>query len=235
MNDVLLAIIFGAVQGLTEFLPVSSSGHLVLLHSIADLQLENDLAFDVALHVGTLAAVVTYFFKDILKLASGWFRSFSGRIDADGRLSWWLVLATIPGAVFGYIASQSLEDAVRSPITVSIVLMVGGVALWVIDKMAKQSKDVSQLGWKSAILIGLGQSLALIPGVSRSGATIMIARLVGLTRPAAARFSFLLSVPIIAGAGLKQMIDVRGSEFDPTIIFTGMIAAAIVGYFVIGL
>lgn len=232
--DSLYAILFGAVQGLTEFLPISSSGHLVFLHSIADFETGSALAFDVALHVGTLIAVVVYFRNDIVRMLVGWVRSWKNRQDPDGRLAWMLIWATIPAAILGFLFESWFETAVRKPEIVAAVLILGGVALWWADRWAKTEQDLSSISLKTSLIIGFGQALALVPGVSRSGATIMMARLLGLSRPAAARFSFLLSIPIIAGAGLKKGLDLQGTNIDTTIFALGMVSAAIVGFWAIG-
>lgn len=234
MIESLYAAIFGAVQGLTEFLPVSSSGHLVLLHSIADFQAGDALAFDVALHVGTLVAVVVFFRNDIVRLMKGWLASLRGERNAEGNLAWWLLLATIPAALLGYFFESWFETAVRAPVTVGIVLILGGIGLWAADAWGRRVGELSSVTGKQALVIGIGQAFALIPGVSRSGATIMVARLLGFTRTAAARFSFLLSIPIIAGAGIKQGIELRGTEIDGLVFTVGMISAALVGWWAIG-
>ncbi len=234
ITEYIWAVVFGAVQGLTEFLPISSSGHLVILHSIADFSFGDALAFDVALHVGTLVAVVWYFRQDISRLFRGWIRTFQGTVDASGKLAWYILMATVPAAILGYLLESTFEEKFRRPELVGIVLALGGIALWAADRWSTSRRSIEQGGWVSALSIGFGQALALIPGVSRSGATIMVARLFGFTRDAAARFSFLLSIPIIAGAGLKKALDVQAATIDWGPFAVGMIASGIVGYWAIG-
>jgi undecaprenyl-diphosphatase len=233
MMQILESIFFGAVQGLTEFLPVSSSGHLVLLHSIADLRVGNDLAFDVALHMGTLVALVVFFRSDLIRLARGWIRSLRGQANSDGRLAWLILIGTCPAAIAGWWLEDTLVAVARQPESVAVVLVFGGVVLWAVDRWSRRSNPVESLSIWSVLAIGVGQALALIPGVSRSGATIIVGRWVGLGREAAARFSFLLSAPIILGAGLKQGFELRGLPLNLGVFAVGMVTAAVVGYFAI--
>lgn len=233
MAEILQSILFGVVQGLTEFLPVSSSGHLVLLHSIADLRISDDLAFDVALHLGTLVAVVVYFRTDLSKLTRGWLHSLHGRANVEGRMAWLILVGTIPAVLVGWWLEAGLTAAVRQPGRVAIVLIIGGVLLWAVDRWSRRHQPMETLSFWSVVAIGIGQAVALMPGVSRSGATIIVGRLVGLSRLAAARFSFLLSVPVIVGAGIKQAVDLRGQQIDSAIFLFGAASAAVVGYFAI--
>lgn len=232
--------IFGAVQGLAEFLPISSSGHLLLLHSVTHFSVGKDLTFDVALHMGTLLALIVFFWRDLWRLAVAWFSSFRHwdvRQNADQRLAWLLVLASVPGAIAGVLLEKTAETTFRSPALVGVVIIVAGVILWAADRYAEQRDDVQQLGWRQALLIGIAQAVALVPGVSRSGATITIGRLLRLTRSAAARFSFLMSAPILAGAGAKQLFALRHETLTSTQradFVIGMVVAAVVGYLAIG-
>lgn len=232
-------VLFGAVQGLAEFLPISSSGHLLLLHSVTHFSVGSDLAFDVALHLGTLVALLVFFWRDLVRIFIAWLKSFShlnlGQ-DSDQRLGWLLVIASIPGAIAGVLLESKAETVFRAPALTAVVMIVAGLLLWAADRFVIQRDDLTELTWKDAMLIGLAQAVALVPGVSRSGATIATARLLKITRQAAARFSFLMSVPIITGAVTKQFIDLRHTTFTSaqTIDFLiGTLAAAIVGYIAI--
>lgn len=206
----------------------------MLFHSITDFLDGNDLAFDVALHVGTLVAVLAYFRRDVLALLRGWWRTVRGQPDADGRLAWWIAAATVPAAGLGFVFESTIESVFRDPMVVAVVLVLGGGLLWLADRYGAQRIELGQTTGGMALAIGLGQAMALIPGVSRSGATIMIARWFGMTRPAAARFSFLLSIPIIAGAGVKQGLDLNWDGVQPAPFIVGMVAAAVVGWLAIG-
>jgi undecaprenyl-diphosphatase len=231
------AIVLGIVQGLTEFLPVSSTAHLILVPVLFGWPkgFLNELPFDVALHLGTLVALLAVFWRDWVELALAALRSLRDRSleDPQARLAWLIVLATIPAALAGALFQKYIERELRSPLVIGTALIVVGVILFVIDRMSTRTRDEHSLGIGSALAIGVGQALALIPGVSRSGATIAVGLAAGLTRPAAARFSFLLSTPIITGAIAKEFIDLAGegipsSEVLPLVV--GILAAAITGY-----
>jgi undecaprenyl-diphosphatase len=217
---ILQSIILGIVQGLTEFLPVSSSAHLVIvpwLFGWTDPAVQS-LSFDVALHLGTLCAVVIFFFKDWIILIGAWFKSvFQRKIgdDRNRKMAWFLLLACIPGAVAGVLFESRIDESFHSnPIpriamlVMAAVIALLGVLLWLSDKLAKHSLSFDKIGLKESVLIGFAQALAIFPGVSRSGATMTAGLALGLDRPSAARFSFLLSAPIIAGAGLKSAFEV---------------------------
>ena len=196
-------IILAIVQGLTEFLPVSSSAHLILTPIIFNWQ-DQGLAFDVAVHVGTLLAVVSYFRKELIKMTRSWSRSVVTRqFDADAKLAWAVLFGTIPVGLAGLIFKDYIEINLRSPLVIAIATLVFAFFLWIADRYAKQERDEYNIRWTDVLIIGLAQALALIPGTSRSGATMTAALLMGLTRQAAARFSFLLSIPtIVLGGGL---------------------------------
>lgn len=238
LNHVGEAALFGAVQGLTEFLPISSSGHLLLLHQIVDYRALNEQAFDVALHIGTVIALLLVFWRDLWRLATAtlrWLR-VRGTPDTDQTLAGWLIIATIPAAIIGVLFESTIETILRSPVLASINLIVAGVFLWAIDRWATTSRDLQSLGRWRALWVGLGQALALIPGVSRSGSTIMVGRLVGLDRPMAVRFSFLLAVPITIGAALVKVPDLvtfRLPAEDWVALSTGILVAAVTGMFAI--
>lgn len=198
------SVALALLQGLTEFLPISSSGHLVLVPVLAGWQ-DQGLAFDVAVHFGTLAAVLVYFRRDLLAMAAAWFGHVSGRgTTPDSRLAWAVILGTVPLGIAGFLGHDWIEANLRSAIVIAATTAGFGVALWLADVFGGHRRDEGTLGAADALLIGLAQVLALIPGTSRSGITMTAAMALGLTRSAAARFSFLLSVPaILAAAGLE--------------------------------
>lgn len=202
-------IILAIIQGITEFLPISSSGHLVLPSVLLGWQ--NGLAFDVAVHVGSLLAVMVYFREDIARMTMAWFsQGFSAQQSDDSRLAWWIIVATLPAVVAGFLAKSLIDEYARSALVIAITTILFGLLLWYADKTATQKKDINQITWKSALGIGLAQVLALIPGTSRSGITMTAGLMLGLNRESAARFSFLLSIPTILGAGIfvtKDLIE----------------------------
>jgi undecaprenyl-diphosphatase len=228
------AIVLAIVQGLTEFLPVSSSGHLVLVPRLLGWS-DQGLAFDVAVHVGTLLAVLLYFRRDLLPLIKGFFGYLGGRRDDPyGRLALNLVVATIPVGLVGLFGNEFIERNLRSPFVVAFQLAVFGIVLCVADRWGPRTRDENGLGLMQALLIGCGQAVALIPGTSRSGITMTMGLFCGLTRQAAARFAFLLSVPGIALAGgyegFKFATDesVQGVPLNEMLIGVGV--SALVGY-----
>jgi undecaprenyl-diphosphatase len=216
------ALGLGLVQGATELLPISSSAHLILVPWLADWQYlkENDdfnQTFDVALHLGTLLAVVAYFWADLVALATAWLRSARrGRLTTpDERLAWFVVVATVPAAVVGALGSEAIPDHLGEPWQIAILLAVFGVLLWIADRRPAQ-RDMHELGLKEAVVVGLAQTLALAPGVSRSGITITAGRFLGLARDDAARMTFVLLVPITFGAVLWQgLTDVVLGDVPP--------------------
>lgn len=237
-----IAIIFGIVQGATEFIPVSSSGHLVLLHELfPSFATIDDLAFDVALHVGTLLAVISFFWKDVVKYLSALFRiKPEGQQKTDRRLSVLMILAIIPAGLAGLLLEDIIELYLRSPIIVAAALIAVAVLFLIVEAVDKQkfTKHFEQLNWKSALFIGCMQILSVVfPGTSRSGITIVAGMMAKLTREQAARFSFLLSIPLILAAGLKKMTDLAivGVQLDQIpVLLLGSISSAIVGYLAIG-
>lgn len=193
--------ILAIIQGLTEFLPISSSAHLILPSAILGWE-DQGLAFDVAVHVGTLLAVVLYFRKEVGSMAVAWFGTLKGQRDNfDGKLAWWIIFATIPAGLFGLFGKDFIEEYLRSALVIAATTLLFGFLLGFADIKAKQNKSIENLGFKGAMLIGLAQAVALIPGTSRSGITMTIGLMLGLSRENAARFSFLLSIPAIAMAG----------------------------------
>lgn len=230
---VLQALILGIVQGLTEFIPVSSSGHLVLLHQALGVT-ENGLAFDVALHSGTLMALLIYFYKDIFELAKSVF------IKSDKtRLAWLLAFATLPAVVAGLFLEGLAESKFRSSILVAINLIVVALFMLAAERYAKHYKDKTKLeatSTKQALGVGTAQALAIVPGVSRSGATITTGLFLGMDRVAATRFSFLLGVPIIFGAIVKVFLSdgvIDSVKGEAGIFAVGVIAAFASGLFAI--
>ncbi|MEX0755538.1 MAG: undecaprenyl-diphosphatase UppP [Actinomycetota bacterium] len=240
--SILQAIVLGLTQGITEFAPISSSGHLILVPWLfgwdklgsADL----DKAFDVALHVGTLAGAVLYFRTDLWRYLRAWLGSIRHQriASTDERLAWALVIGTIPGAVVGATFEGLIQDELGAPALIAVMLAVFGVVLYLVDKRLPQTRSVDDVTVKQGLILGVAQAVALQPGVSRSGVTIMAGRLLKLDRASAARFSFLLSIPIIAGAGLYKGVDLVRDGFpsgSTGVFVAGMVSAAISGFAVI--
>ena len=233
------ALALGLVQGLTELLPISSSGHLILVPWLADWEYlktheEFNQTFDVALHVGTLVAVVAYFRRDLARLVAAWIASVRRREIAtpDERIAWFVVVATIPAAVVGALAEELIADHLGEPWQIALFLAAFAVVLWLADRR-EPTRRMSDLGLGTALAVGLAQSLALAPGVSRSGITISAARFLGLDRDSAARFSFFLLVPVVFGASVwKGLTDVVLGDLPPGSagpFVVGMVAAAVSG------
>jgi undecaprenyl-diphosphatase len=200
MFSVLQAIVLGIVQGLTEFLPVSSSAHLILVPWLLKWQEDPGLAFDVVLHLGTLLALVIFYWREWLEMVL----SLANGDRVRRRLLFLLIAASVPGAIIGVLLEKQAETIFRSPILISVTLATLGLILWAADAFGSKKRKIDDLTFVDALLIGLSQALAIIPGVSRSGATITTARFLGIDRPDAANFSFLMATPIIAGAGLLE-------------------------------
>ena len=239
--SILQAIILGLTQGVTEFAPVSSSGHLILVPWLFNWSILNDpnlnKTFDVALHVGTLVGALIYFRADVWRYLKAFGQSVRARSisTTDQRLAWALVVGTIPGAAAGALFEDAIQNRLGEPWLIAVMLAVFGVVLYVVDLRAPINKGIEDMTVKRGGILGLAQALALQPGVSRSGVTMTAGRLMGLNREAAARFSFLLAMPIIAGAGLFKGYDLvqtgfhgYGSEF-----FWGFLSSAVSGFLVI--
>lgn len=229
------SIILGLVQGLGEFLPISSSAHLIIVPWLFRFP-DPGLSFDVALHVGTLIAVVLYFWRDwvdiiLSGLSKKQFQSLSG-MNYSKNLFWFLVIATIPGAIFGYLFEDKAETVFRSPLLIALTLSTLGLILYLIDYYHVHRKKISEMTWVDSLWIGLSQAIAVIPGISRSGATITTGLLLGLDRESAARFSFLLSTPIIFGAAIFKLPYLFGAGLNFYLI-AGMLSAAVSGYIAI--
>jgi undecaprenyl-diphosphatase len=231
------------VQGLTEFAPVSSSGHLLVVPWLFGWTffLENpDLnkTFDVALHIGTFVGALGYFWRDIGRYLGAWARSIRRRSIStpDERLAWLLVVGTIPGVVVGAVSEDLIEETLGQIWLVAVMLVVFGVVLYVVDRKAPQTRGMEDLRLRDAVLVGLAQAASLQPGVSRSGVTMTVSRSLRVDRASAARFSFLLSLPIILGAGAFRGIQVLGEGLPPGTagpFVWGMIASAVSGFLVI--
>jgi len=251
----LQALFLGIVQGLTEFIPISSSAHLIIvpwLFGWNDAVLTS-LSFDVSLHLGTLLALLTYFAQDWLRLIRAFFASILERrigADLDRRLAWYLIIGSIPGGLVGVLAESEIERIFHEPnaapafaalIAMAVIVAAVALAMFLAERRASHLRPLQNLSLKDAIWIGLAQALAVFPGVSRSGATITAGLALGLERAAAARFSFLLSAPIIAGAGIKTMGDLfwelhsgaGWGAMEWPLFGIGILSAAISGYFCI--
>lgn len=233
--EIYQALILGIVQGLTELLPISSSAHLAIIPWMfgwTNNPMFNEAfnGFDVALHFGTLLAIALYFFKDWLVLIKGGFDQIvKKKKTTEGRMFWYIVLATIPGGIIGFILDKFLQDTLTKPLIIAIALIIMGIILYIVDKNAKSVTDYEHMTLKQTFLIGLSQALAFIPGVSRSGVTMTTARIMGVKRESAARYSFMLSAPIVLAATIFKAKDfVFSLPF-----FIGVIASFIVGIFVI--
>lgn len=212
--DTLQIIILAIVQGLTEFLPISSSAHLILVPVILKWP-DQGLVFDVAVHVGSLAAVMIYFRQEVLTMTSSWFASvFKQQHNKDSRLAWWVILGTIPAVIAGLLFKDIIETDLRSPLVIAWATIGFGVLLGVADKVQRHTRDEYTMSFKDVLMVGLFQALALIPGTSRSGITMTAGLFLGLNRDAAARFSFLLSIPIIIASGLFKTKDLIESQLQ---------------------
>ena len=212
---ILQAVILGLAQGLGEFLPISSSAHLVLIPWFFGWT-DPGLTFDVALHFGTLVAVVIYFWKDWWRLI---IKGFSDVRSVEGRFFWYLVAASIPGAIGGYLLEKKAETVFRSPVLIAVMLILMGVFLYWVDRRSTKKIEMNRITFGTSLLIGISQVLAIVPGVSRSGITMTTGMFMGLTREGAARFSFLLSTPIIFGAAMVKLPGVISNSSGVTVNF----------------
>ena len=242
------AVILGIVQGLTEFIPISSSAHLVIIPWLFRWN-DPGLGFDVALHIGTLVALIVFFWSDWKRLVRAGVASIVERKigdDSDRRLAWFLVIGTVPGIIAGLLAESKIEELFHQPganhtlgamVAMAVIIALLGLALYIAERIAKHLRGLNEVSLKDAIVIGLSQALAIFPGVSRSGSTITTGLAIGLQRETAARFSFLLSAPIILGAGLKSILDVPGElasgtmvQSDLFVFAVGFVTAGMSGY-----
>jgi undecaprenyl-diphosphatase len=236
------ALIMGLTQGLTEFIPVSSSGHLVLIPWLFGWKdpFIDSVLFTVVLHMGTLLALLVYFWRDWLKLIPAGLaairdRSFKG--DPDRKMAFLLITATIPAVLVGPIFDTKLEELVREPARIALMLCVGAAILWLADRWGSKKREMDSMSFPEALGIGVAQTIALVPGISRSGISISAGLFMGLSREAAARFSFLMATPVVAGAGLwearKLLTHEAGVNPEVNLVVIGFIAAAISGLFAI--
>ena len=236
---IIQAIILGIVQGLTEFLPISSSGHLILVpwlfnwHFLLDNP-DLNKTFDVALHLGTFVAVLVYFWREVGKLIAAWVRSIGRRSLADpmAKLAWLLLVSTIPAAIVGVALESFIEDRLGKPWIIAVAMIVFAGFMYLIDHIAKLDRELDSLTWFDALLIGIAQALALLPGVSRSGITMMTGLLLRLDRESAARYSFLMSIPVIGGAAAYKALEVARDGLPAgtaTPFLVGMVSAALSG------
>jgi undecaprenyl-diphosphatase len=239
---ILQAIVLGITQGVTEFAPISSSGHLILVPWLFDWPIVGDpdlnKTFDVALHIGTLAGALVYFRHDVARYAAAWFRSIAGRRigSTDERLAWALVVGTIPAVIVGATLEGFIQDELGQPWLIAVMLVVFGVVLYVVDRIASARRHLEGLGVRDGLLLGIAQALALQPGVSRSGVTMTAARLLAFDRETAARFSFLLSLPVIAGAAVYEGLDLARDGIPQGMagpFVAGIAASAVSGFLVI--
>ena len=236
-------LILAIVQGITEFLPISSSGHLILVPYLTDFADQGPL-IDVAVHVGSLLAIIVYFFKDVVLLARGGFASVGiGQASAERRLFWWIVLGTIPAVAFGLaiklgafnalvetwfgitVVDDDLMASIRFTDLIAVNLIAYGLLLGVADRFGKEVKAFEDMSWRDGLIVGIAQALAIIPGTSRSGVTMTAARFLGYKRVEAARFSFLLSIPAVAGAGVLILPEIAdaGSQLAWDALVTGVL------------
>ncbi len=241
------AVVLAIVQGLTEFLPVSSTAHLWLVPWILKWQ-DPGLTFDVALHAGTLVAVLLYFWRywlEMIKMVLGISGNNSGApakagtmtlLGENRQLFWFLVIATIPGGIAGWLFERAADEKLRSPFIIGPALIIVGLLMWAGERMGSEDHNLGQVSLLDSIVVGVAQAFAVIPGVSRSGSTMTAGLFRGMNRETAARFSFLLSTPLIAGACLKKGLEIHhaGVSADMRLPFVfGIIVSAVVGYAVI--
>jgi undecaprenyl-diphosphatase len=229
------AIVLGIVQGLTEFLPISSSGHLRIVPAFVGWE-DPGAAFTAVIQLGTMAAVLLYFRRDLVRIATAWLRSLRDRerrSELDARLGWYLILGTIPIVIFGVAFKNQIENGARDLYLIGTMLVVFGLVLLAAEARSRRDRDIATITRRDAVAIGLAQALALVPGVSRSGATISAGLLLGFDRVAAARFSFLLSVPAVVLSGLYELKDVVNGTAEGA-VGVGPTAVATVLAFVTG-
>jgi undecaprenyl-diphosphatase len=232
------AVVLAIVQGLTEFLPISSTAHLVLFPWLLGWR-DPGLMFDVALHAGTLVAVLLYFWRywlDMLRVILGVGRPENPSLGENRRLFWFLVVATVPAGAAGWRLEHAAEEQLRSPLIIGAALIAVALCMWAGERFGTRQHDLGRVSFLDSLLVGVAQAIAVIPGVSRSGVTMTAGLFRGMTRETAARFSFLLSTPIIAGAVLKKGFEIRHEGLPPEMrlpFLLGVIVSGLVGYLVI--
>lgn len=237
MLDLLKAVVLGVVQGLTEFLPISSSAHLRIVPELLGWE-DPGAAFTAVVQIGTEVAVVLFFWKDIWRIGSTWVKALFQpelRASHDAKMGWYVIIGSVPIVILGILLKDVIENDFRNLWIIGTTLVVLGVVLGAADKFSSDRRSMDDLQFKDAALMGAAQAAALIPGVSRSGATISMGRVLGLNREAAARFAFLLAIPAVVGAGIFSLKDIPGGEnaygWGPTLV--GTVVAFVVGYAVI--
>jgi len=236
--DWIQVVVLAIVQGITEFLPISSSAHLILVPVLTAWE-DQGLAFDVALHLGSLLAVVLYFRHELIRMTQSWFTSVRTRtLNPDARLAWAVILGTIPVGLAGLALKDTIETVLRSPVYLAMGLILFGLLLGWADWRHRGSRSEYQMNWKDVLIIGCSQALALFPGTSRSGITMTAALMVGMSREGAARFSFLLSIPVIVLASGLEIRALAGSpepvDWPPLlagVVLSGITAYACIHYF----
>ena len=232
--DLFQSIILGLLQGLTEFLPISSSGHLLIVPALLGWE-DPGAAFTAVIQLGTEAAVLIYFRHDLWRIFTTWIRSLREpelRRDVNARMGWYLIAATIPISILGLAFSDQIETAARNLYLVGVMLIVFGIILGIADNYGSRKLDVENLSFRDGVLIGFAQSLALIPGVSRSGATISAGLFLGLNRAAAARFSFLLAIPAVVLSGFYELTKILSGEEAVGVPFINVVVATLVAFVV---
>ncbi len=231
--DSLQIVLLAIVQGVTEFLPISSSAHLILLPRLFGWA-DQGLVFDVAVHAGTLIAVLVYFRDEVWRMLRAWSSSLSGgEANQDSRLAWWVIIATLPAVVAGLLLQGLVETSLRSPWVIAFASIGFGLLLWYADAKSKPKRNEYQLSIKDVLIIGAMQALALIPGTSRSGITMTAALMLGLTRQSAARFSFLLAMPLIFASGVLQTSELIAA--DQPVAWVELLAGALLSALFAGL
>lgn len=234
----LAAALLGVIQGLTEFLPISSSAHLIVARDLFGVHMGEplELAFDVACHVGTLLAVVACFWPELTGMARALPRALDRRPDLDGRRVRLIVVGTLPIVVVGALGGTAVEETLRTPAVAATTLALGAILLFVAERARPHARDESQLTGRDALVIGVAQAAALVPGVSRSGVTIGAGLLLGYRRQEVARFTFLLSIPAILAAAAKNALELQGAALSPGDVQAfaiGIVSSAVVGYLAI--
>jgi undecaprenyl-diphosphatase len=230
--SLLEAIVLGVVQGLTEFLPISSTAHLRIVPAFAGWP-DPGAAFTAVTQLGTMTAVLLYFRADLIRITRAWLRSLRDpavRRELDARIGWYIVLGTVPIGIFGVLFKDQIETGARDLYLIGVALIVLGLVLLVAEKVGKRNRSIEQIRTKDGFAIGLAQALALIPGVSRSGATITAGLFMGLDRTAAARFSFLLSIPAVVLSGLLELGSILSGEEGETTSAFGLVVATLLAF-----
>ncbi len=234
MLDLFKAVVLGLIQGLTEFLPISSSAHLRIFPELFGWG-DPGAAFTAVIQIGTELAVVIYFRKDIWRIGSAWVRSLfnpAWRGSEDARMGWFVIIGSLPIVILGILLKDVIESDFRSLYVIGTTLIVMGIVLGIADRVSKSDRSIHRMTWQHSVYLGLAQALALVPGVSRSGATISMGRFLGYEREAATRFAFLLAIPAVIGAGVFELKDVPGGDNAygpiPTLVATAV--SFVVGY-----